>query len=284
MSKVAKLTNESIFSRTEIFHDVSHATEWPKGWKCNSSLTYFLKSLRGLFSKLSRTFSFNLHQFSRVLKEESQIAVALDRRASSFPLSLSPFPFSFFFLFCAVYSRVVLKVQSDELLWWIVSGRGKRSSSAALPVLRIKQDAARVEFGLNWCRACGVALTRVVQYLSLERDNARRYLNTLCMGATGKKLRKLIRQANSTGARWPTNIHTPRLSVREAIPINMYTLLGVISYTCDYFGNAKHGASVCIGLAPSIMCSVRMNPRVDERVSRRVFIFSIIVRHFTICF
>lgn len=69
-------------------------------------------------------------------------------------------------------------------------------------------------------------LTRVqnvVQYLSLERDNARRYLNTVYIGATGKKLWKLVRQANSTGK---------AVARIRSDPYKYVYALGVSSYTC----------------------------------------------------
>lgn len=65
--------------------------------------------------------------------------------------------------------------------------------------------------------------TNVVQYLSLERDNAQRYLNTVILEQQVKSSGNWLGRQTQQAQRW---------HVYEAIPINMYMLLGVSSYTC----------------------------------------------------
>lgn len=78
--------------------------------------------------------------------------------------------------------------------------------------------------------------TNVVQYLSLERDNARRYLNTVYIGATGKKLWKLVRQANSTGKAVARIRNDPYKYV--------YAFRRISLHMCYNFGNAEHDMSL----------------------------------------
>lgn len=113
--------------------------------------------------------------------------------------------------------------------------------------------------------------TNAVQYLSLERDNAERYLNTLDIGATGKKLWKLVRQANSTGTT------VARITPSRSNPYKYVygTLLGETSYTYVII-SAMQNATRWHALGFSVVVWICENPARNFNASP--------VKHFTLMY